>query len=441
MRWPARPGLQGLVARPFGDDRAIVLRTSDHAMQGFYECIGHSGAVVGLNTSAELEAAIAGKPVFTVLAGATDADGQATTLHFHYLLEEHGGFVRVAKSLEEHVAQIDAELDAPSDAASIRRFVGEFLRPLGEDRAVSPLLAEAIERTFEGLSEERAASANKPSQDVERPPSPNDIEREPDNDGADAQGEGGLTTSQLRRWTTVPIGKAASPTADRPAVRLYLPDAASGGRHRGDKTIAAWIQSRVGIGDVLYDTGAGMGLYTLFAAKHRGATVVAFEPGYAAFRDLCEHLLLNACDGSVVPIPLALSDFEGLGGLKFSLGLPGQHRHVVRPEPWHVRRPSGEDRALVQSSCVTTLDAVVQRYGLPKPNHLLLVDPGSAGAILGGAKHVLASAALKTIFATLLEEESEALTRLVAPCGWRVDTSLPISRRRTHLVFTRPTGA
>ena len=143
-------GLQGLVGRPFEDPRRIVLRTSDRAMQGLFECIAHSAAVVGLNTSAELEAAIVGKPVYTVLAGAATPTGRHTTLHFHYLLEASGGFVRIAHGLDEHVAQLDRELTSPSTADGIRRFVGEFLRPHGVEHPVSPLLAEALERTFAG---------------------------------------------------------------------------------------------------------------------------------------------------------------------------------------------------------------------------------------------------------------------------------------------------
>ena len=152
FRWPAARGMQGLVSRPFDDPRAVVLRTSDRAMQGLHECIVHSAAVVGLNTSAELEAAIVGRPVYTVLAGDADADGQSGTLHFHYLLEREGGFVRAANGLDAHIDQLDAELAAPSDPAAIRRFVGDFLRPHGIDRPVSSLLAEQLERTFAGTA-------------------------------------------------------------------------------------------------------------------------------------------------------------------------------------------------------------------------------------------------------------------------------------------------
>ena len=56
---------------------------------------------------------------------------------------------RSPRGLDEHIAQLDAEIASPSDGAAIRRFVGEFLRPHGIDRPVSPLLAELLERDFQ----------------------------------------------------------------------------------------------------------------------------------------------------------------------------------------------------------------------------------------------------------------------------------------------------
>ena len=74
---------------------------------------------------------------------------------------------------------------------------------------------------------------------------------------------------------------------------------------------------------MVYDVGAGIGLYAVLAARHRGAPVIAFEPSYGAFKDLCENLLLNGCDGRVTALPMALADFEGLGALKYPVGLRG----------------------------------------------------------------------------------------------------------------------
>jgi hypothetical protein len=100
-------------------------------------------AVVALNTSAELEAAIAGKPVLTFRVGDA-ARGQEGSLHFHYLLEEHGGFVRDSATLDEHVERLSAVLRGEYDPEPMRRFVSTFIRPRGLDRPVTPQVAAAV---------------------------------------------------------------------------------------------------------------------------------------------------------------------------------------------------------------------------------------------------------------------------------------------------------
>ena len=109
----------------------------------FFDSLAHSDAVVGINTTAMIEAAIAGKSVLTVRA---PEFAQETTLHFHYLLEENGGFLQVASSLDEHVAQLAGVLDeGAADAERRRRFVESFVRPHGLDRPAAPVFADAVE--------------------------------------------------------------------------------------------------------------------------------------------------------------------------------------------------------------------------------------------------------------------------------------------------------
>lgn len=146
VRWKGLEG-KGVVTRPFGDSRAIMLRTHYRKAQGFYEALHHSAAVVGLNTSAALEAAIAGRPVFTILAGEA-ADGQASTLHFRYLLESEGGCVTLASTLDEHRAQLAAALDDPGRADRLRAFAASFLRPAGWSIPASRVLADAVETAY-----------------------------------------------------------------------------------------------------------------------------------------------------------------------------------------------------------------------------------------------------------------------------------------------------
>ena len=51
----------------------------------FYDSLYHSAMVVGINTSAQIEAGIVGRPVFTVQTD-EHVGTQEGTLHFHYLL-------------------------------------------------------------------------------------------------------------------------------------------------------------------------------------------------------------------------------------------------------------------------------------------------------------------------------------------------------------------
>jgi hypothetical protein len=112
---------------------------------GFFDSLHHSAAVVGINTSAMIEAAILGRPVLSLTAGEF-AGTQEGTLHFHHLLPAQGGFLRMAATLPEHVAQLRDVLERPEAVlAEIARFVASFIRPHGLDRPCTPILADAIE--------------------------------------------------------------------------------------------------------------------------------------------------------------------------------------------------------------------------------------------------------------------------------------------------------
>ena len=145
VRWSGIEG-KGRVTRPIDEPHVVVLRTHYRRAQAFYDALYHSAAVVGLNTSAALEAAIVGRPVFTLLAGADAANGQESTLHFHYLLEENGGCVSLSRSFNEHVRQLTASLAGTDAGPRQRAFAKTFVRPAGLDVPASTILASAIEQ-------------------------------------------------------------------------------------------------------------------------------------------------------------------------------------------------------------------------------------------------------------------------------------------------------
>jgi hypothetical protein len=107
------------------------------------QLLAKTDVVVALNTTAEIEAAIADRPVLTFRAG-REAPGQEGRLHFSYLLEEQGGFVIDADTLEEHLRKLGAVLRGDYDPSPIQRFVERFVRPAGLTQPVSPLVASAV---------------------------------------------------------------------------------------------------------------------------------------------------------------------------------------------------------------------------------------------------------------------------------------------------------
>jgi hypothetical protein len=114
--------------------------------QDYFDSLYHSEAVVGINTTAMIEAAIVGRTVHSVLADEFK-DTQGGTLHFRYLLAENGGFLRVGATLSEHAEQVAETLASPGiGREACARFVRTFVRPRGIDVSTTPILVDALER-------------------------------------------------------------------------------------------------------------------------------------------------------------------------------------------------------------------------------------------------------------------------------------------------------
>jgi hypothetical protein len=113
----------------------------------YFDSIHHSAAVVGVNTSAQIESAIVGRGVYTLLAPEF-RETQEGTLHFRHLQNVNGGLLHVASDMAEHVAHLEAAVRNPQAAAErCRRFVEAFVRPQGIDQPATPRLVAALEAT------------------------------------------------------------------------------------------------------------------------------------------------------------------------------------------------------------------------------------------------------------------------------------------------------
>jgi hypothetical protein len=112
------------------------------ARSEYFDSIHHSAAVAGVNTSALIESAIVGRPVNVLVTDASRAH-QEGTLHFRLLLKRSRGFLRVGRSLEEH---LDLLADAVEGGGGRdEAFLRSFVRPFGLDQPAAPRISAAVE--------------------------------------------------------------------------------------------------------------------------------------------------------------------------------------------------------------------------------------------------------------------------------------------------------
>ncbi len=141
QRWVAA-GLDGPQVRVW--PRFGEAPRDDTSRRDYFDSIYHASAVVGINTTAQIESAIVGRPVHTVLADEF-RETQEGTLHFRYLEADGFGLLHVGRTWDEHAAQLEASIRGEGDDGRNERFLRRFVRPLGLDRPATPLLADAIE--------------------------------------------------------------------------------------------------------------------------------------------------------------------------------------------------------------------------------------------------------------------------------------------------------
>lgn len=123
----------------------------------------------------------------------------------------------------------------------------------------------------------------------------------------------------------------------------------------------AWLRS-MPTNATLFDIGANMGQYAMFAAK-RGLRVHAFEPEAQNFALLVRNIAANNLSERCTAWPLALSDKPSMDILHLSSMSPGGSCHAFGA-PINFK---GEQHAFPfqQGAVATTLDNFSSKHGVP----------------------------------------------------------------------------
>jgi hypothetical protein len=132
--------------------RNVAMPIDAEQSSDYFDSIYHSAAVVGINTSAMIEASIVGRPILSVVEPAY-FDSQHGAIHFNHLLEQGRGALRLAPTMEEHLIDLARHLGGVDSetAEALGSFVERFVRPRGLDQPVTPLVVSTLESIAAGV--------------------------------------------------------------------------------------------------------------------------------------------------------------------------------------------------------------------------------------------------------------------------------------------------
>ncbi len=199
-----------------------------------------------------------------------------------------------------------------------------------------------------------------------------------------------------------------------------------------------WIQRYFRPNDVMYDIGANIGVYSLFAAKYLNSAckVYAFEPEALNYAKLNKNVYLNSLSGVVFPCCLAVSDklcFD-----MFNLHPNVFHRErigegLIAGSALHAFGESKDYKGAQfkpihqQGMLGISLDYLVEYLALDFPNHIKIDVDGIEEQIISGATRTLGDPRLRSVLIEISAGDgSEDPIRkklssagLVPDCGFR----------------------
>ena len=196
--------------------------------------------------------------------------------------------------------------------------------------------------------------------------------------------------------------------------------------HTQEPETVAWLDDTFGEGDCLYDVGANIGLYTLYAlARTSRAQAVCFEPDAVNYYRLSRNVVANGFGTRAFVFPVALSDTIGLATFNSSLFVAGKAENWLSPGADLLgassQRAPWQGPPTLRTGCPTFhLDGFLEQAPfLPAPTHLKIDVDSVEVAIVRGAQQTLRRPSLRHLLVELYERELDEVRNLLAAAGFQ----------------------
>lgn len=196
-----------------------------------------------------------------------------------------------------------------------------------------------------------------------------------------------------------------------------------------------WIDALMREDDVLYDVGANIGIYSLYAAKSRNCRVYAFEPASDNYALLNRNIALNDLSRRVTALNVALHDDMVINTLNLSGMKVGSALHTFAGtiDGWG----NDYDPAFRQGVIGVPIDKLVTDFGLSFPNFIKIDVDGNEHIVIEGMSNVISDPRLKSIAIELnFQDRADIDSKIVArikDAGFEelTDTSFDSKLRKT----------
>ncbi|MGB2713672.1 MAG: FkbM family methyltransferase [Vicinamibacterales bacterium] len=151
-------------------------------------------------------------------------------------------------------------------------------------------------------------------------------------------------------------------------------------------------------GDVLFDIGANIGLYSIYAAS-RSVRVVAFEPESQNYALINQNIFLNGLGDRIQCLAIALSDRNGVDYIYLSRFRAGESMHNFGGALDWQQRPFTP--SFQQGSVAFSLDGFLEFQPDPFPTHIKIDVDGIEAKVIRGAARTLRDPRLKSLLVEL----------------------------------------
>jgi FkbM family methyltransferase len=205
----------------------------------------------------------------------------------------------------------------------------------------------------------------------------------------------------------------------------------------------AWIDT-FAEGETLYDVGANVGMYTIYAAITRRTRVYAFEPEALNYAELNKNIYLNDLHGQVLGYCVALTDVDKVDRLLLSdFGL-GISYHDFEENSWTEDKQFAADWAVSKEGrrpqgCVgRRLDSLIAE-GMPTPDHIKIDVDGLEHRVVEGMVETLRGPGLKTVLIEINFDNPKNLAVIDAleSLGWRYSWEQLRTHRKLKLTVEK----